>query len=230
MKKNIYKIDNSVEKIINGSHTLFLDKNEFYLVKSKLNKKDYNVYSPFDDSEKVIIYSKKYPNVKVVKVICDEQLKHQQVLGSLLALDIEQSYIGDIILYNGEYYIFLISDICDYVINNLVKIGIYNIILEEIPIIELKDYKRSYEQVEIILSSLRIDNAVSVLANVSRKNAIDKIKNNEVVVNCNVITKNSYTLKENDIFSIRKLGKYKYVGIIKNTKNNNYIVKLLKYI
>ena len=37
-------------------------------------------------------------------------------------------------------------------------------------------------------------------------------------------------LKENDIFSIRKIGKFKYVGIIKTTKNNNYIVKVLKYI
>ena len=37
-------------------------------------------------------------------------------------------------------------------------------------------------------------------------------------------------LKENDIFSIRRYGKYKFVGIVKSTKKNNFIVRYLKYI
>ena len=31
-------------------------------------------------------------------------------------------------------------------------------------------------------------------------------------------------------FSIRKIGKFKYMGIIKNTKSNNYIVSVYKYL
>ena len=38
-----------------------------------------------------------------------------------------------------------------------------------------------------------------------------------------------YKLKENDVFSIKRLGKYKYIGIIKETKSKNYIIKCLKY-
>ena len=57
-----------------------------------------------------------------------------------------------------------------------------------------------------------------------------EVKNKEVIVNYDVMNKNSYILKENDIFSIRRYGKYKFVGIVKSTKKNNFIVRYLKYI
>lgn len=41
------------------------------------------------------------------------------------------------------------------------------------------------------------------------------------------MNKNSYVLKENDIFSIGKYDKYKFIGIIKSVKKKNYIVKYL---
>ena len=94
----------------------------------------------------------------------------------------------------------------------------------------LDNYERLYEENEIIISSLRIDNVVASIINSSRSKALDKIKNKEVIVNYEVINKNSYILKENDIFSIRKYGKYKFVGIMKSTKKNNFIVKYLKYL
>ena len=33
-----------------------------------------------------------------------------------------------------------------------------------------------------------------------------------------------------DIFSVKKYGKYKYVGIVKATKKDNYIIKVLRYL
>ena len=94
----------------------------------------------------------------------------------------------------------------------------------------LKDYERKYEENEMIVSSIRIDSIVSSIINSSRSKAIDKIKNKEVIVNYEIIIKNSYLLKENDIFSIKRYGKYKFVGIVKSTKKDNYIVKYLKYV
>ena len=117
-----------------------------------------------------------------------------------------------------------------YVKDNLKLIGKSKVTLEEVSLDTLDDYERTYEEHEIIISSLRIDNVVSAIINSSRSKAMDKIKNKEVIVNYEVMNKNSYVLKENDIFSIRKYGKYKFIGIIKSTKKNNYIVKYLKYL
>lgn len=230
MKTDIYKINNAVEKIVSSKNTQFLDGRELKLVTSKLKKDEYNVYYPYKDSEKVMLYTGKVPIVRLFKINTVEKIKHQDILGSLFALNIDSSCFGDIVLYNEDYYVFIIEEMSLYVKDNLKQIGKSKVTLEEVSLNTLNDYKRKYEEKEIIISSLRIDNVVASIINSSRSKAIDKIKNKEVIVNYEVMNKNSYVLKENDIFSIRKYGKYKFVGIIKSTKKKNYIVKYLKYL
>ncbi len=230
MKSDIYKINNAVEKIKNGKNTLFLDGREFKLVTAKLKKQEYKIYYPYKDSEKVMLYTGKIPNIKLFKIYTVEKLRHQDILGSLFALNIDSSCFGDIVLYNEYYYMFIIEEMALYVKDNLKLIGKSKVDLEEVDLSTLYNYERAYEEHEIIISSLRIDNVVAAIINSSRSKALDKIKNKEVIVNYEVMNKNSYVLKENDIFSIRKYGKYKFVGIIKSTKKNNYIVKYLKYL
>lgn len=230
MKLDVYKINNAVEKIKTGKNTQFLDGRVLKIVTGKLKKNEYNVYYPYKDSEKVMLYTGKVPKVKLFKIYTVENIRHQDILGSLFALNIDSSYFGDIVLYNDYYYVFVSEDLALYIKDNLKMIGNKKVSLEEVDLSVLDNYERKYEEKEMIVSSLRIDNVVSVIINTSRKVALDKIKNKEVVVNYDVMNKNSYILKENDIFSIRRYGKYKFVGIVKSTKKNNFIVRYLKYI
>ena len=48
---------------------------------------------------------------------------------------------------------------------------------------------------------------------------MERFKNKEVILNYDIVTKNSTVLEPNDVFSIRRFGKYRFNGIIKNTKN-----------
>lgn len=230
MKSDVYKINNAVEKIKTGKNTQFLDGRELKIVTGKLKKNEYNVYYPYKDSEKVMLYTGKVPKVKLFKIYTVENIRHQDILGSLFALNIDSSYFGDIVLYNDYYYVFVSEDLALYIKDNLKMIGNKKVSLEEVDLSVLDNYERKYEEKEMIVSSLRIDNVVSGIINTSRKVALDKIKNKEVVVNYDVMNKNSYILKENDIFSIRRYGKYKFVGIVKSTKKNNFIIRYLKYI
>ena len=68
MKSDVYKINNAVEKIKSGKNTLFLDQREYKLLTSKLKKHEYNVYYPYKDSEKVMLYTEKIPIVKLFKI------------------------------------------------------------------------------------------------------------------------------------------------------------------
>lgn len=230
MKSNVYKINNAVEKIKTGKNTQFLDGRELKIVTGKLKKNEYNVYYPYKDSEKVMLYTGKVPKVKLFKIYTVENIRHQDILGSLFALNIDSSYFGDIVLYNDYYYVFVSEDLALYIKDNLKMVGNKKVSLEEVDLSVLDNYERNYEEKEIIVSSLRIDNIISGIINTSRKVALDKIKNKEVIVNYDVMNKNSYIIKENDIFSIRRYGKYKFVGIVKSTKKNNFIVRYLKYI
>lgn len=229
MKSEIYKINNNIERIKNGKYTLFLDGRELKLVTSKLKKNDYNIYYPYKESEKVMLYTAKLPDIKLFKINMTHNIRHQDILGSLFALNIDSCYFGDIVLYKDYFYVFITNELASFIKDNLTMIGKYKVSLEEVSLSVLDNYKRKYEEIEMITSSLRIDTIVSNIINSSRKVALDKIKDKEVIVNYDVVTKNSYVLKENDIFSIRKYGKYKFIGIIKSTKKNNYIVKYLKY-
>ncbi len=230
MKSDVYKINNAVEKIKTGKNTQFLDGRELKIVTGKLKKNEYNIYYPYKDSEKVMLYTGKVPKVKLFKIYTVENIRHQDILGSLFSLNIDSSYFGDIVLYNGYYYVFVSKDLALYIKDNLKMVGNKKVSLEEVDLSVLVNYERKYEEKEIIVSSLRIDNIISGIINTSRKVALDKIKNKEVIVNYDVMNKNSYILKENDIFSIRRYGKYKFVGIVKSTKKNNFIVRYLKYI
>lgn len=230
MKLDVYKINNAVEKIKTGKNTQFLDGRELKIVTGKLKKNEYNVYYPYKDSEKVMLYTEKVPKVKLFKIYTVENIRHQDILGSLFALNIDSSYFGDIVFYNDYYYVFVSDDLALYIKDNLKMVGNKKVSLEEVNLNVLDNYERKYEEKEMIISSLRIDNVVSGIINTSRKVALDKIKNKEVIVNYDVMNKNSYILKENVIFSIRRYGKYKFVGIVKSTKKNNFIVRYLKYI
>ena len=230
MKSDVYKINNAVEKIKTGKNTQFLDGKELKIVTGKLKKNEYNVYYPYKDSEKVMLYTGKVPKVKLFKIYTVENIRHQDILGSLFSLNIDSSYFGDIVFYNDYYYVFVSEDLALYIKDNLKMVGNKKVSLEEVDLSVLDNYERNYEEKEIIVSSLRIDNIISGIINTSRKVALDKIKNKEVIVNYDVMNKNSYILKENDIFSIRRYGKYKFVGIVKSTKKNNFIVRYLKYI
>ena len=230
MKSDIYKINNAVEKIKSGNNTLFLDQREYKLVTSKLKKHEYKVYYPYKDSEKVMLYIGNIPIIKLFKINTAEKIRHQDILGSLFALNIDSSFVGDIVLYNDDYYVYIENNLSTYIKDNLNIIGNKKVVLEEVSLDVLKDYERKYEENEMIVSSLRIDSIVSSIIKSSRSKALEKIKNKEVIVNYEVMSKNSYLLKENDIFSIRRYGKYKFVGIVKSTKKDNYIVKYLKYL
>lgn len=230
MKRDIYKIDNSIEKLLNGKHTYFLDEKEYNEIKFKLKKYDYKIYMPYKSSEKVILYVNEEPNVSLFKVNSYEKLRHQDILGTLLGLNISSSYIGDIIIDNDNYYFYILSELKTFIKDNLNMIGKNYVTIEEIDLSILKDYERKYEEYQLIVSSLRVDNVISKIIKTNRGTILDKIKNKEIIVNYQVLTKSSYLLKENDIFSIRKYGKYKFIGVINSTKKENLIIKYLKYI
>lgn len=230
VKNDVYKINNIVEKVLSGRATNFLDQREFKLVTSKLKKKNYNIYSPYKTSEKVILYTNELPMVSLYKINTYEKLRHQDILGSILGLNILSSYVGDIIIEGDNYYFYIISDMDGFIKDNLNVIGNKHVSIEKINLDTLKDYERKYAEYEVVVSSLRIDNVISRIINTNRKLVCDKVKNKEIIINYEVLTRNSYVLKEDDVFSIRSYGKYKFIGVVNSTKKNNLVIKYLKYL
>ena len=230
MKQNIYEIEKNIDKLNQGHHTGFLTKNISQEVKRKLKKNTYHEYSPFQDAEKTILYKDSLPKIKLYRIDCYNHLKHSSILGSLFALNITSEVFGDIILYQDKFYIYLLESISDLIEKELTIIDKYKINLTEVPLDTLKNFKRNYKEIEIIVSSLRTDTIISKLIGSNRDNIQKLIKEKEIILNYEIAKKPEYQLKENDVFSIKKHGKYHLKKIIGKTKKENYIILIEKYI
>lgn len=225
---NIYEIDKNIEKLKRGYNTDFLDFRMKNIVISRLKKDEYKIYYPYKDSEKVIFYVDDVPDVILYEIKVNAILKHQDIIGTLFSIGILPSMYGDILIINNHYYIYILKIFKNYLISNLIMIKNKKVSLVECDINSFKDYQRKYEIIELVVSSLRIDSIVANVAHTNRENAANKIKNKEILVNYDY-PKNSYTLKENDVFSIRKFGKYKFTKVKNITKKGNFIAEIYKY-
>ena len=225
----MYKIEKNLNRLYRKETTFFLDPKEQLELTKKLKKEPYQIYIPYPDSEKNIFYIKEEPKVILYEIKSKIPLEHREILGTLFSLNITSELFGDIVITNNHYYIYVLESIAPYIKNNLLLIKNSHVELIEVPLETLKEYHKEYETIEIIASSTRIDTVISRLIQTSRPNIIEKIKNKEIILNYDILKNNSYQLKENDIFSIRRYGKYQYIGIKKETKSKNYIIECKKY-
>ncbi len=225
----IYTVEKIVEKVLYSNSTNFVEIKYLNRVKKELKNIKYNIYEPFVGATKVILYNK-MPNVKIYEIVSSNDLRHQDILGTLYSLNISDEMFGDVVIWNNRYFIIILSSIDNYIKSNLISIRNSKVDLIEKDPYYLKNYKQEYEEFNIIVPSIRVDVIVSKIINSSRSNALEKIKNGDIYLNYELLTKPTYMLKENDIFSIRKYGKYKFNGIINETKKGNIIVNILKYV
>lgn len=226
----MYYVEKNLNKLRYGQHTFFLDPKVLNEVKGKLKKNEYFIYYPYKDSEKNIIYNRNVPNVLLYEIVCNAELRHQDILGSIYSLNISGELFGDVLIVDGHYYVYVLDIVRNYFEANFIMIKNIRIELREIPIETFKDYERSYEEETYIVSSNRIDTVISSIIHTGRGNISDKIKKKEIILNYDFLKSVSYKLREGDIFSIKKIGKFKYNGIIKSTKSNNLIISIYKFI
>ena len=226
----MYIIQKNLNRLLNGTYTFFLDPKEQREMISKLRKNEYKIYKPYKDSEKNIFYLDKYPEVILYEIKIKKEVRHQDILGSIYGLNIDGGLFGDILIIDGHYYVYILSMLRNYFESNFLMVGHSYIELEEIDVDAFKDYERDYEEFELIVSSERIDTIISSIIHSGRNKIKDLIKDKDIMLNYDYLKDTSYKLKEGDIFSIRRIGKYKYSGIINKTKSNNLVIKIHKYL
>lgn len=225
----IYTVEKIVEKVLYSNSTNFVEIKYLNRVKKELKNVKYNIYEPFSGATKIILYNK-MPNIKIYEIISNNDLRHQDILGTLYSLNISDEMFGDVVIWNNRYFIIILSSIDNYIKSNLMSIRNSKVDLIERDPYYLRNYKQEYEECIIIVPSIRVDVIVSKIINSSRSNALEKIKNGDIYLNYELLIKPTYMLKENDIFSIRKYGKYKFLGEINKTKKGSLVIKYLKYV
>ena len=225
-----YSLKNQIEKIKRNENSVFLNQLDANYVINTLKKENikFNIFKPYEDAEKQIIYQDKL-NITLIEIKCREKITHREILGALFSNNLNEYVYGDIIIDNDKYYIIILDKIKKDFLYNFNKIGNNLITLEETNLEKVKDYKPSFKEITLQVSSLRIDNIIAKLIPTSRSISNEMINLKKVVLNYQILKNKNYILKENDIFSIRRVGKFKLKQILSKTKNNKYIIKIDKY-
>ena len=190
---------------------------------------EYGVYDKYSFLEKKIIYFGEYDNyITIFKAKKSDKIKHSNILGTLFSLGLTDDVIGDIIVMDDYFYLTTLTRLSSFIKNNLTIINGERIeLLESTNIVLNKD---RFLKMKLLVSSMRVDTIVSKITNTNRLKVNSMIKDNIILVNYNTVKSSSLILKNNDILSIRKYGKYIIKNIIGTTKKNNLVLEIEKYI
>lgn len=213
-----------------STHSNFLNSEKLKLITNYLNheKIPYSIYEPYPFLEKKIIYFGDYENFITFYKVEISDIKHQQVLGTLFSLGLDDSLIGDIFIEDNCFYLTSLTRMNTFLENNLVMIN--NQIIKLNRVDEIILLKNHFETFSILVSSMRLDNIISKITNKSRNQVNEIINDKKVLLNYQEIKSSSVILKENDILSIRKYGKYKIGKNLGYTKKDNIILEIIKYV
>ncbi len=226
----MYLTQKSINKLYQDGYTFFLNPKELNDVINHLKKNSYHIYKPYPDCEKSIIYQDNEPEIILYEIDTPISLRHADILGTLFSLGIDEHLFGDIIIWNNHYYFYTFKYMNTYFEMELKKIRNANIKIIEKDIHILCEYQPNFEEITIINSSLRIDSVIAKIIHTNRDTVKDLIKDKKIVYNYELLNNCTKNIQINDTFSIRKFGKYKFVGIDGNTKKDNLILKIHKYI
>ena len=157
-------------------------------------------------------------------------LTHRDYLGAVMNLGIERSMIGDILVEQSQTaYLFVVDKICDYIIEQLLKIKHTNVGLTEVMDIDT-EITPDFKIIEGTVASIRLDSVAALAFGIPRSRSMKYIESGLVFVGGKNITSNAYLLKNNDIISIRGLGRFIYVGQSSLTRKGRLLITIKKYV
>ena len=207
-----------------------------YFIK-EFNSNNFSVKAEcgLDDGDRKIlsfnnIYSIPYP-YKILKISNSSKfnkLTHRDYLGALMALGLERDKLGDLRVNDDYAIVPVYEELADYICTELklvnkAPVKVCEIFEEDLP-------KANFKEETIIIPSLRLDNFVSKLSNVSRGKAITLIDTNKVLVDYAKVKGKSQEIKEGQRITISGTGKFLVGNIMGNTKSGRYKINIKKYI
>ncbi len=200
-------------------------------LEKKENEHDIFTFGGFNSAERrCIIFNKdeyNYFEIEVIKITTNTKynkpLEHRAVLGSILGLGVTRNKIGDIIFDGDNCYVFLKSDIKDFIIFNLEYVGRSKVKVEE-SLYTVSEIDLDEKLKTATVSSLRIDTIISSVTKYSRSDVKKLFEKELVLVNWKVCKNSSTVAKELDVITVRRFGRIKIQHIRGISKKGKLII------
>ena len=158
-----------------------------------------------------------------------EELTHRDYLGAILNLGIERSMTGDILIDGKKAIIFVQDNMADYIADSLTRVRHTTVKINK-SAVENLTYDQKIDIIKGTVASVRLDSLLSLAFSHSRSKLTGLIEGGKVFVNGKLITTNAYQVKEDDIISVRGMGKFKFHGSEGKSRKNRIYVEIHKFI
>lgn len=180
-----------------------------------------------------LMFQPKYPyeclKIEPVNRKFADPISHRDVLGSLMSLGIERSKTGDILIKDNSIYVFCHTNISSYIQDELTCIRHTTIKIHPMEA-EVLDIRPNLEACECIVTSNRLDGMIASMCRLSRSQAAELIKKGSVFINGKETVNTSYSCKEDEIISVRGIGRFKFVSAAGETRKGRIKVQYYKYV
>ena len=189
----------------------------------------YDGGSPGAEKKKVIFLQSEeddFSDIVCIRARTDQRFRtigHRDVLGSIMALQVDRHSFGDFWLEEGFIYLYTSSAMAAFFCDHLIRISSLSVsfeVIEEHPV-----RKKVTREFEGIVSSERIDSLVAELAHVSRTEAQRMIRHEKVMINHRALVDPSELCDNDSTISIRGTGRFKYLGVVRHTKKDRIVVR-----
>lgn len=155
-------------------------------------------------------------------------LSHRDFLGKLMSMGLSREKIGDIIVNEGNAFVFLANSIASFCVDNISKVGSVGVSVSLCDEPEIR--QKEFLSIRKVVSSKRADCVVSAVCNLSRQKAKEFILSGKMIINYKVCQNISQPVADSDVLSLRGYGKFVVKSTSGTTKKDRIVLELDKYI
>ncbi len=157
-----------------------------------------------------------------------EELSHRDYLGALMSLGVDRNRLGDIMIDGKRAWFVCLSEIAAYVCENMTSVKHTSVRCCECPWPEQLLAPRIEERRGSV-SSERADSLIAFALRLSRSDAAELIRQEQVYRNGSLVRSVSDQFRPNDIVSVRHKGRFVYHGADGTSKKGRMLVSLGLY-
>ncbi|MGC6767199.1 YlmH family RNA-binding protein [Enterococcus sp. LJL128] len=216
--------------------TEFLDPRQAYILETLIRQDSdlsFRFYGGYEQAERkrCLIFPEYYePATEDFKINLFEivyptkfaSLSHGKILGTLVSTGIKREYFGDIISDGERWQLFIADEMMNFVTAQIEKIGKIAVRLEEKNYTEIITPKDEWMTEKTTVSSLRLDNLISTVYNISRQRSKQLIESGKVKINWSENLRPDFPLELLDIISVRGFGRIQIQELEGKTKKDKY--------
>lgn len=225
-----------------GRFTPFLDERQLMFARSFLKNEDVTVlfWGGFEDAQRLCAgifpdedgAQREYFDIEPITAVWyrdERSLSHRDVLGTLMALGIKRECVGDILVEEGRCVFFVKSDVADFVLTQMDRIGGVAVKLSSgfdgpLPV------GVRFQQISSTVASARLDCIVKALVSSGRDDAAALIKAGKVTLDCEETDNVSKVVHDGAVIAVRGCGKFIIDSVGPQTRKGRLALTARKYI